>query len=346
VVENWQLTVWESHCRPGKWQALGQRAVEDYDEAVKRFDVIDLGSNSFLEDISDRSDLFRVTQYDPSKMLEHHRQGKHEYMISKRVFEADLMINLPKLKTHRLAGMTGALKNLVGVNGHKEYLPHHTKGFYGEGGDWSYRPDRFMRRYLDRYDQYWLNYSTLNSRQRQLGQRLLKFLAQMSRKCGGDGAVAGAWAGNDTLWRTVLDLNHLIYFDERSPKHVVTIADAVIAGHGEGPLSPTPLTLGVLAAGMNPAYVDAALAKLIGYNPARVPVICNAINDHRSRFGGESLGAASVRYTDSKGSREIGLKDLPITCTTKPSGWERAEVHCCPSVSGKQSTDDEACELE
>ena len=32
--------------------------------------------------------------------------------------------SLPKLKTHKKAGITCALKNLIGINGNKEYLPH------------------------------------------------------------------------------------------------------------------------------------------------------------------------------------------------------------------------------
>jgi len=32
------------------------------------------------------------------------------------------------LKLHRKAGITCALKNLIGINGNKEYLPHHRLG--------------------------------------------------------------------------------------------------------------------------------------------------------------------------------------------------------------------------
>ena len=31
-------------------------------------------------------------------MQKHHKKGKHEYLVSKRIFEADFMINLPKLQ--------------------------------------------------------------------------------------------------------------------------------------------------------------------------------------------------------------------------------------------------------
>ena len=42
---------------------------------------------------------------------------------------------MPKPKCHRKAGMTSALKNFVGANVRKEFLPHHTMGSIKEGGD-------------------------------------------------------------------------------------------------------------------------------------------------------------------------------------------------------------------
>ena len=52
-----------------------------------------------------------------------------------KYLEADVIINLPKLKTHQKAGITCALKNLIGINGNKEYLPHHRIGGFELGGD-------------------------------------------------------------------------------------------------------------------------------------------------------------------------------------------------------------------
>jgi len=43
------------------------------------------------------------------------RLGSQDYFIARPVFEADLVINLPKLKTHAFALYTGAVKNLFGV---------------------------------------------------------------------------------------------------------------------------------------------------------------------------------------------------------------------------------------
>ena len=56
-------------------------------------------------------------------------------VVDQAIIDADLVINVPKLKTHKKAGVTGALKNLVGINGNKEFLPHHRKGGAASGGD-------------------------------------------------------------------------------------------------------------------------------------------------------------------------------------------------------------------
>jgi Domain of unknown function (DUF362) len=57
-----------------------------------------------------------------------HSNGHHRYKVSRTVIESDVFINLPKLKTHKKAGITASLKNLVGINTYKNWLPHHTEG--------------------------------------------------------------------------------------------------------------------------------------------------------------------------------------------------------------------------
>ena len=89
---------------------------------MDQYVIVDLGVKSMVEPISADASKFRVTQYDPRKMFEHQRPGVHRYLIAKDVLDADLVINLPKLKTHKKAGITAALKNLVGHQ-RKQGLP-------------------------------------------------------------------------------------------------------------------------------------------------------------------------------------------------------------------------------
>lgn len=93
--------------------------------------------------------------FDHRLMRRHHAEARHEYLLANSVLDADLVINVPKLKTHIKAGVTAALKNLIGINGHKEYLPHHTNGCPASGGD--QYPHRSyvkpVRNWVD--DRYW-----------------------------------------------------------------------------------------------------------------------------------------------------------------------------------------------
>ncbi len=78
---------------------------------------------------------YHGADYDRSETNMAHDGHRNLYSVSRSVLEADVFINLPKLKTHRKAGITCCLKNLVGINTYKNYLPHHSEGGPSEGGD-------------------------------------------------------------------------------------------------------------------------------------------------------------------------------------------------------------------
>ena len=97
--------------------------------------AVNLEKDSFLDDISSDYQKFHVAAYDSREMEKHHNRERYENVIPKIVFEADVIINLPKQKSHIKAGTAASLKNLVGINGHKNWLPHHRKGPFARGGD-------------------------------------------------------------------------------------------------------------------------------------------------------------------------------------------------------------------
>jgi len=260
-------------------------------------------------------------------MSAHHRPGKHEYLVTKRVFNCDLLINLPKMKTHMKAGLTGAMKNLVGINGHKEYLAHHIKGSYFQGGDCYCVPSRIRTWHDELYDRLWEKYMDVSTTKRNLWMRSLHWLWDLSCLMSGDHIDAGSWSGNETIWRTTLDLNHILYFSPLSPKHIVTIVDGVIAGEGDGPLSPTSKPAGILIGGESPAYLDAVMGRLMGYNLARLPTVYHAIYHRKSRFAGPYLEDFEVSCVLDKGRpTTVALDGLPNLRFVKPVHWSRAEI--------------------
>ncbi len=324
-VRDWRLTVLRRRGGMDTCVVSPQTTCRDDLARLEEYDLIDLAGDSFLEEISDYARHFRVTMYKPSLMLAHHRPGRHEYMIVRQIRNADLLINLPKLKTHIKTGLSAALKNLVGVNGLKEFLPHHIRGAYSDGGDCYGRGNVFSR-WADRwYDDWWEKHdqmSTLHRRARAMAHRALRAAAAAA----GAGLIsAGSWSGNETLWRTILDLNHLLYFREPRPRRIVTIVDGIVAGEGEGPLRPTPKSAGLLIAGENPACVDAVAAHAMGYNLSRVPMVYHALTHRKSRFSLADLhDLEAVRVDPAGRAQSCSIDQLDRLDFRKPKYWRRA----------------------
>lgn len=252
---------------------------------------VDLGPDSLLEPISRDWKKFRVTVYDPRKMRAHHRPGRHRYLIAKEIVDADLVVNVPKLKAHKKAGITCCLKNLIGINGNKEYLPHHRKGGAdaGRGGD----------NYAYRHWQMTLAETLLDGancirgfpRLYRLCEKLVWRLMRMVARKDPSVQIEGSWHGNDTIWRTCLDLNRaLLYAGPDGPmretpqREEISIVDAVVAGQGEGPLAPDPLETGAVFAVRNPAIGDFLGAHLLGFAAAKIPLLRHACDAMRWRI--------------------------------------------------------------
>lgn len=104
----------------GRW---GREKVE-HDRAGYR--LVDLGETSRFRDVDPRK--LRIGVADPREMYRHHSQGHHEYLLPQSVLDSDAIISIPKLKTHRRAGVTLTLKGFFGLVAAKESLPHYTVG--------------------------------------------------------------------------------------------------------------------------------------------------------------------------------------------------------------------------
>lgn len=241
---------------------------------------VDLKKESMHDEVSALFERFRVTNYDPDRMKEHHNREVHEYLIASSVLEADVVINLAKPKTHRKAGLTGAMKNLVGINGSKDWLPHHKAGSSSENGDEYLHKDLLKK--FHTFLQERMDICSINGRNKTAAcLRLLQLLNGIFRKnLAKDDYREGSWWGNDTVWRTICDLNRLlIYADKKgelqktAQRVCISILDMIISGEGEGPLSPTPKDAGILMAGINPVVVDTVLAGIMGFDYKKIPHI-------------------------------------------------------------------------
>ena len=247
---------------------------------MESFVLYDLAGESLLETISGDSRKFRVTMYNPDLMQRTHAPGRHQYLVAREVIDADVVINLPKLKTHKKAGMTGALKNLIGINGNKEYLPHHRKGCPQTGGD-CYESDSVLKRAAETL------MDSAFRRKDGAAQSLLANSAELllrgAVRLGSDNNMEGSWYGNDTIWRTCLDLQRILRYGDLHGKlrdvpqrTVLSITDAIIGGEGEGPLASTPIGSGFMTASSNPAAAEWVNTRLMGFDPERIPLVRGA----------------------------------------------------------------------
>ena len=145
--------------------------------------------------------------------------GLRALSLPRALREADLVVSMPKLKTHHWAGMTCGMKNLFGV------VPG---AIYG----W---PKNFLH-------------------------------------------IHG-------IPESILDLNATI-------RPGLTIVDAVVGMEGDGPIMGRPRPLGFIAMGADTVAVDATCARVIGFEPSRLPYLETA-----SRF----LGNIDTRKIEQRG---------------------------------------------
>ena len=306
----------------------GMRVADENQIPLDRFVLFDLGNDSLLEPISNDAHPFRVTCYDPRLMAKTHAPGQHQYLVAKDVLEADVIINLPKLKTHKKAGITCALKNLIGINGNKEYLPHHRIGGAADGGD-CYPGTKITKKALE----YTLDRqnTAVSLAANRLWNQVATNLYRVLKLTGDEYGVEGSWSGNDTIWRTCLDLNRILLYGridgtlaESPQRQVLHIADAVIAGQGDGPLAPQPLPLGLIFAGQNAAAVDYVGAYLLGYDPARLPVVREAFTRFHCPL--TAFGTKAVQIVGDMGNGVVDevLREVRNDEIIYPAGWRDA----------------------
>jgi|HubBroStandDraft_1064217.scaffolds.fasta_scaffold00117_35 uncharacterized protein (DUF362 family) len=315
----------------------GVRVAAEDVQPEDRFTLFDLGRQSLLEPISEAGNRFRVAWYDPRLMAKTHHPGVHQYLVAKEVVEADIIINLPKLKTHRKAGITCALKNLIGINGNKEYLPHHRVGGSQSGGD-CYPGNGVVKRtleYLSDRQNLTSSYAT-----GMMWRLLFAVFARTSRAQGDRTGTDGSWSGNDTIWRTCLDLNRILLYgktdatiSDEIQRRVIHIADAVVAGQANGPLAPDPLDMGLMLGANNAAAMDWVGAHLLAYTPEKISLVRHAFDQFRWPIANFPSSDVSVTGDLGEGSPAQVLQPIrqPVV---HPVGWLDASANPPSGQSG------------
>jgi uncharacterized protein (DUF362 family) len=245
--------------------------------------TVDLGAHSMFEPVSRKARLFRGAEYSLSEMQQHHQPGRHEYPVCRTILDADVLINLPKLKTHKKAGVTLSLKNMIGINGNKNWLPHHTEGVPAQGGD-QFDTDAALNRFehgvLRAFKEY---FPRLGPLKRVIGGPAKRIGRRIFGDTNVDRVRSGNWWGNDTIWRTCIDLKRILLYADREgrmtdrvQRRYFTLIDGLVGGEGNGPLAPDDKPCGLVIASHNPAIADAIATHIMGFDWRHIPIIHQA----------------------------------------------------------------------
>jgi uncharacterized protein (DUF362 family) len=301
-----------------------------------------LNAESHLEPISDQAHKFAVNDYSAAVTRSNHVAGDHRYLVSQTILDCDLFINLPKWKTHQKSGLTAALKNPVGINGDKAYLPHFRRGAPRWGGDeyadehrWLYWAQTTLREKLQKRHR--LAFAALRpgwnaiKKLRGLETRMTERESAPRRFYG----AGGAWFGNQTLWRMVYDLNLVLQRGNREgrllskpARRYFCIVDGLTCGEANGPLQPLPRQIDWLILGDDPFAIDTCLGWFMGFDPARMPLLAERHAYLGPDWGDFELGDLVVEIDD----RPVRLTQSGIDFRfAPPPGWrghiERATGH-------------------
>lgn len=191
--------------------------------------TVNLGKYSLLYGLD--STRFRGVFDEREDTVAAHTGENQLYTFSKSLFDADVYISVPKLKTHQKVGVTLNLKGLVGTVADKNQLVHWRVGYPAVHGD-EYPSEEAY----------------------ELGQK-----AKIKHR--------GAWFGNDTIWRMVVDLYQAIL---RKNRRYFTVIDGITAGEGQGPFCPTSKNANTVIVGDNLLAADIVATRFMGINPDRI----------------------------------------------------------------------------
>ena len=190
---------------------------------------VNLGKDSLLYGID--STRFRGVFDERDETIASHTGETQLYTFARSLYDADVYISIPKMKTHQKVGATINLKGLVGTISNKNQLVHWQVGYPEILGD---------------------EYPTREAWE--AGQ-----IAKVKHR--------GAWPGNDTIWRMVVDLYKSMLRKER---RYFSVVDGIIGGEGQGPFCPTSKFANTLIAGDNLLNVDLVTARYMGFDPLKI----------------------------------------------------------------------------
>jgi uncharacterized protein (DUF362 family) len=287
----------------GKW---GREKIE---QDPRGYSWVNVADKSAFKDIDPKK--LRIVYCNHKVMYKHHSNGKHEYLIPNSFLQADVVIGIAKFKTHRRTAVTLAQKNYFGIPALKDTMPHFITGSPSEGGDQYINPSLRKRMALKLNDNIHSNPFIP-----------MKFIFATLKKIlwnthyiipFKDDVYEAMWYGNDTLWRTLQDVNRIVFYSDKNGKLQDTpqrnhfhIVDGIIGGEKAGPVNCDPVYPGIMMAGFNALAIDTVGATLMGFDYKKIPLINNSLKTANSLLPLIYGSVNDIKVLD--GDKEFDLK--------------------------------------
>jgi uncharacterized protein (DUF362 family) len=296
--------------------------------------------NSFLLDIEKDYKKFGAPGYGSNETISQIKKtGYHYYHIPNTILRSDLFINIPKVKTHKKAGVTLAMKNLIGINGEKAWIPHYRRGSIKNGGDEYDSSQVFLKSITTKAN------VLLQGKSKTLwviGKKINKvFFKRFFRKDLKASSkyneyekkalflVGGDWYGNDTIWRSILDLNFLLFYVNAEGQGLIDkvrkyicLNDGIISGEGDGPLSAEPKKTGIIALSENPVLNDLCFSRIMGFDWERIPQLKHSVELNKYfDFDGSTDKLHLIKSIDTNCVEKVQFEKLPNLKFKPPPGW-------------------------
>ena len=297
---------------------------------------INLGNRSALFAIPEPTRLYGAV-YHRDETISHHTGAEQIYEMSNTVLNADVVISVPKLKTHKKVGVTMNIKGLVGICTNKNLIVHYSLGSPLEGGDQypngHYTPmeERLIKTERWMYDTFLAKRSVpLEYFHRSIYWLHGAFIKPLGIKVEKEKRLldAGNWYGNDSAWRMAVDLMKVFAFADRDldmshvqQRKMFSVVDGIIGGENKGPLEPDPKPAGVLLGGENFLAVDIVATRLMGFDPMKVRVLKHLMEQMEFDLGVHNYQDIEVRCSNPQW-RDCLVNETDSFLSFKPyPGW-------------------------
>lgn len=273
--------------------------------------IVNLGNKSFFYGLN--SLLFRGVFTNRRETIRHHHGKVQEYAVANSIYQSDVYISIPKLKTHHKVGATLNIKGLVGMCTRKNYLVHWRIGFPSWGGDEYPEPKRAVDHLLLAIKHLYIAI-TPERLSAYIGRRFNKYPIKKYFEIS---PYRGSWEGNDTCWRMAADLYLTLMSRERK---CLSVIDGVVGGDHNGPFLPSRKEARIIVSGENLVYTDAVAVRMMDFEIEEIRYITGLLK-------AQNLDLAKVRIiTNDFDVTNFFTSKRPYLNFTPPSGWPHLAI--------------------